>query len=185
MTERTRLELVRHAQALARKDWRGRDDHQRPLTEVGHHQAAKLAEELAADEGVAAAYTSPYVRCQQTLGPFAERAGLRVVDEDALGEAPTVAVHDDGEAWVTAAWLGGRALAFCDLVTSEHSGARVVACSHGDVIPALLAALAGRDGLELADVHLDKGGRCTLTFDGARCVGVTVLSAPQTETAET
>jgi broad specificity phosphatase PhoE len=89
----------------------------------------------------------------------------------ALGEAPGLPVHDRGDPWVGAAWLGGRAAALVDRLVRAHPEGRLVVCSHGDVIPALLAVLAGRDGLALDDVHLHKGARVTLRFDGARCVG--------------
>jgi hypothetical protein len=53
-----------------------------------------------------------------------------------------------------------------------------VACSHGDVIPAFMAALTGRDQLDLTDVRRKKGERFTLHFDGLRCTGAVPVPAP-------
>lgn len=166
----TTIELVRHAEAQSREGWRDRPDRHRPLSENGHAQAEKLAQAILEGGPVDACYASPTVRCAQTLEPLAAAAGLRIAQEEALGEVPTVPSTDRGNAWVASAWLGGRAIAFVDRLTAESQHRRVVACSHGDVVPALLAALAGRDGLVLPDVRLDKGAWITLQFAGTRCV---------------
>jgi 8-oxo-dGTP diphosphatase len=176
---KTTIELVRHAKAHSRDRWWGRPDRDRPLTEAGMDQARRLAAELAGGETpIDRLYSSPWVRCTQTLDPLADAMGAAVVDVDGLGEVVSLPVHDGGDAWVTSAWLGGRAVAFLDRAVAEHAGGRVVACSHGDVIPALVALIVGRDGLDAADVRCAKGGRFTLDFDGARCVAATYHPPP-------
>jgi len=166
----TTIELVRHAEALSRDGWRDRPDWDRPLSEVGRAQAEALARAILDGGPIDGCHASPTVRCLQTLEPLAAAAGQRIVGEEALGEAATVPSTDRGNAWVASAWLGGRALSFVDRVTAARPGRRIVVCSHGDVVPALLAVLAGRDGLALPDVRLDKGGWISLRFDGGRCV---------------
>lgn len=166
----TTIELVRHAEAQSRDEWPDRPDRDRPLTDAGRSSAAALARSILDDGPVDACFASPTLRCAQTLEPLLATAGRVLVHEEALSEVLTVPSTDRGNAWVASAWLGGRALAFVDRITTELAGRRVVACSHGDVVPALLAVLAGRDGLTLPDVRLDKGGRISLRFDGGRCV---------------
>lgn len=166
----TTIELVRHAEAQSREGWRDRPDRLRPLSEDGQVQAEKLAWAIMGDGPVQACYASPTVRCIQTLEPLAAATGRPIVEDEALGEVLTVPSTDRGNAWVASAWLGGRAIAFVDRLTAESQRGRVVACSHGDVVPALLAALAGRDGLALPDVRVDKGAWITLRFEGTRCV---------------
>lgn len=166
----TRIELVRHAKAQSREGWRDRPDRDRPLNEAGQAQAEALALAILDEGPVDACYSSPTLRCAQTLEPLLAAVGGSLHDEEALAEAPTVPSTDRGNAWVASAWLGGRALAFVDRVTTELAGRRIVACSHGDVVPALLAVLAGRDGLVLPDVGLPKGARISLRFRGSRCV---------------
>jgi broad specificity phosphatase PhoE len=173
----TVVELVRHAKAYRRDQWWGKADRERPLTEQGMTQARRLVGQLLAQGPVTGLYSSPFVRCVQTLEPLAELSSIKIVTEPALGEASTLPVHDDGDAWVASAWLGGRAVAFLDRIVSQHAGERVVVCSHGDVIPAVMALLVGRDGLALENVRCRKGGRFTLVFDGTVCSEVTVSPA--------
>lgn len=174
----TTIELVRHAKSHGRDRWWGKPDRERPLSPAGIDQSKTLARELRAPGPLAALYSSPYLRCTQTLVPLAKATGLPVNSEDALAEITALPAFDEGDGWVASAWLGGRALGFVDTVLEKHAGTRIVACTHGDVIPALLALLAGRDGLVVETVRLRKGGRSSLTFDGRRCVVATPFPAP-------
>ncbi|MGI8873964.1 MAG: phosphoglycerate mutase family protein [Egibacteraceae bacterium] len=175
----TTVELVRHASAAARAEWTDRPDVERPLDAAGRAQARAIAEQLARGAPIAALHASPAVRCAQTIEPLAEATVLEVAAAEGLAEAATLPVLDGGDPWVAAAWLAGRTLRLLDELVAVHAGQRVVACSHGDVIPAVMAALVGRDGLDLADVRCRKGGRFTLTFDGDRCVDAVVSGAPE------
>lgn len=174
----TTIELVRHAKSHSRDRWWGKPDRERPLSPAGHDQSRTLARELRAAGPLAALYSSPYLRCTQTLAPLAQAAGLPVTSEESLAEVTALPAFDGGDGWVASAWLGGRALGFVETVLEKHAGARVVACTHGDVIPALLALLAGRDGLVVETVRVRKGARSSLTFDGPRCVVATPFRAP-------
>lgn len=116
-----RLYLVRHAKAGERRSWEG-DDVERPLSKQGWKQAELLAKRLA-KLGPGLLCSSPYVRCVQTLEPLATRIGLAVEIEPRLGEnEPFEPVLD-----LLAVAPGGTVL-----------------CSHGDVIPATMQALARR-----------------------------------------
>lgn len=143
-------------------------------------QARELCREMAAEgQDIAELFSSPWLRCTQTLEPLADSLGLSVKDSDHLGEVVNLPVHDGGDAWVTSAWLGGRAVAFLDRVVAEYPGRRVVACSHGDVIPAVIALIVGRDGLAVTDVRCRKSGRFTLTFEGSRCIQASYHPPPE------
>ena len=174
----TTIELVRHGDAAGRDRWVGRPDRDRPLSDVGQRQAKGLARDLMAAGEVEALYSSPLTRCVQTLQPLADSLGRPVTGEDALAEATTLPVLDGGDAWVASAWLGGRAVALLDSLVAAHPGGRVVACSHGDVIPAVVALLAGRDALAVREVRLAKGARFTLEFVDGRCVRAVPTAPP-------
>jgi broad specificity phosphatase PhoE len=178
----TTVELLRHATAASRKSWGGHSDGARPLDEQGYRQAHDLAAALTTGEPIAAVYSSPLTRCVQTCEPLAASTGLPIEVDSRIGEASGIPVADNGSAWVASAWLGGRALGLVDEIIRKHAGARTVVCSHGDVIPSVLAVLVGRDGLDLSDVGLGKGGRVTLSFDGDRCVAARRLEAAKTPT---
>jgi broad specificity phosphatase PhoE len=59
-----------------RHRWTG-DQDRRPLSDLGRRQAARLAAALAATP-VHALFSSPALRCRQTLEPLADRFGLRI-----------------------------------------------------------------------------------------------------------
>lgn len=113
--------LVRHAKAGSRDRWEG-DDIVRPLSNKGREQARLVAEGLAG-EVVTALYSSPYVRCVQTLEPLGALLDLEVVPEPRLAEETPFE----------------RVL---ELLAEVPDGA--VLCSHGDVIPDTMAALERR-----------------------------------------
>jgi 8-oxo-dGTP diphosphatase len=113
--------VVRHAKAGSRKDWDG-DDEERPLSKGGRRQVEALTARLAR-EHVTGLWSSPYVRCVQTLEPLAEACGLEVVAEPRLAE-------------------GTSPPDVLALLGELPDGA--VLCSHGDIIPELIDSLVRR-----------------------------------------
>jgi phosphohistidine phosphatase SixA len=118
--------VLRHASAGDRDEWQG-DDRLRPLDKRGRKQAERLRDVLLAHD-VTRVLSSPYVRCTQTVAPL----GLDIETDDRLAE-------------------GASPESTLELL-ADLDGA--VACTHGDVIEALL----GR--------NLRKGGAVVL--DGGR-----------------
>jgi 8-oxo-dGTP diphosphatase len=120
--------LVRHAKAGERRVWEA-DDEIRPLSNKGWRQAEALAVRL--DRRVAGRpvdlVSSPYVRCVQTLEPLAMRLDTKITIDERLAE---------GQSFEGA----------LDLLADVSDGA--VLCSHGDVIPETIQALARR-GMEV------------------------------------
>lgn len=119
------LFLVRHAKAGKRSQWDD-DDSLRPLDEVGVRQAVVIGTEIGA-HAPSVLYSSPYLRCVQTLEPLAAKTGLSIHAHNLLAEGAN----------------------FVDTVAWMHTlpeGA--VMCSHGDVIPEVIDALERR-GMEV------------------------------------
>lgn len=117
--------LVRHAKAGERRVWEG-DDEARPLSAHGWKQSEAIAKRLAG-KGATTLYSSPYVRCVQTLEPLARRLGAAIHEDKRLSEAePFEPV--------------------LELLGEVDAGA--VLCSHGDIIPETIQALARR-GMEV------------------------------------
>lgn len=116
-----KLYLVRHAKAGERRLWEG-DDRERPLSSKGWKQSEQLARRLA-DLDVSALLSSPYLRCVQTLEPLAKRLRTTVtIDQRLCEDEPFEPV--------------------LDLLAEVPAGA--VMSSHGDIIPATIAALERR-----------------------------------------
>ena len=68
--------VVRHAKAGSRERWNG-DDRKRPLTKKGIKQAQDLVDVLA-PYPVASIFSSPYLRCVQSVQPLAKALRLKV-----------------------------------------------------------------------------------------------------------
>jgi phosphohistidine phosphatase SixA len=106
--------LLRHAWAGDREAWRG-DDRLRPLDERGRKQALALRD-LLAGRDVLRVVSSPYLRCVESVEPLAAALGVPIETDERLAEG-------------TPARLALALLA-------ELDGG--LACTHGDVIEAVL-----------------------------------------------
>ena len=137
------IHLIRHAQAGSRARWEG-DDELRPLSDRGERQAELIATALA-PAGIDEVWTSRYVRCRQTVEP--------------LGAALDVQVHDHA----TLAEGGWGTDALDALLAAVAEGRTVAACSHGDVLPSLVAAAVRRGATLVGPPAPKKGGRYTCT----------------------
>ena len=136
--------LVRHGAAGERGAWEG-DDRLRPLSGKGRRQAAGLVEILST-RGIEAIFSSPYVRCVQTVQPLADATGLEIVEHPALAE---------GE--------GGKASR--DLLR-ELIGTNAVLCSHGDVIPAAMEWMINKGMALKSAFDCKKGSTWEITVRG-------------------
>ncbi|GAA4597774.1 NUDIX hydrolase [Planotetraspora phitsanulokensis] len=148
------LIFVRHGLAGSRQEWKG-DDDLRPLDESGWAQSAAFTAVLGAYRP-SALVSSPSLRCVQMLKPYADGLGMRVREDRALSE--------DG--------YDPRA---AERLVSElaDSGESSVVCSHGKVLPELLAmSCEGRLGDDPAEAQLGKGAFAVLNRAAGRLVSV-------------
>ncbi|MFF0818333.1 SixA phosphatase family protein [Rhodococcus sp. NPDC003318] len=139
--------LVRHADAVAKKAWRG-PDVDRPLSPLGHQQSAHIVDALA-DVALSELISSPTVRCRQTLQPLAAARGLPIVDDPRLARDASVGALlsalgrcDDGVLWCTHGELFDQLAA----AATEH-----------DAAPFLPTAQTAKGGVWI--VHRDRGPR--------------------------
>lgn len=118
--------LIRHAHAGSRKEWDGADL-DRPLSPKGRRQAEALVAhlEVFAPQRILA---SPYVRCIETVAPLAASLSLPIEPTEALAEGS-----------------GVEALRLVRALADD----KVALCTHGDVIPEVLVALADEDRVDL------------------------------------
>ncbi len=187
--------LLRHAWAGDRDEYDG-DDRARPLDARGRRQAEALPAHLAAHGVIGTAgdrdpghvspaapvlVSSPLVRCRDTLEPLAAAVGATIhLDED-LAEVDPPLRSEDG--WPDAAWFGARAVRAVDRAAAAADGATVIVCSHGEVLPAVLATIAARSdravpsAIDLTAKALAKGAAWLLDPSG-RADWVTQIAAP-------
>jgi broad specificity phosphatase PhoE len=127
--------LVRHAHAGNKTNWT-RDDALRPLTARGLVQSVSLVRSLAEDD-VSVVWSSPTVRCRQTVEPLAADRGAQVQDHELLAkDAPVDALLE----WLLA-----------------HQSDPWALCTHGEVFRALLD-VARASGLVTAPVRATEKG---------------------------
>lgn len=120
------LALVRHAKATPRAEWTG-DDGFRPLDERGLRQAEELVPLLAA-YGISRLVSSPSTRAADTIAPYAAATGERLRLKPGLSE--------EGHA-------ADPAKAPHHLRRLVERGTPAALCSHGPVLPDLVAELVG------------------------------------------
>ena len=118
--------LIRHAHARPRRDWDG-DDRLRPLSARGERQSRDLAG-VVESHAPQRIISSPYLRCLTTVEPLADRLSLRVEACEDLAEGQ-----------------GPAAVALVRALADD----KVALCTHGDVIPDVLVAIADEDRVDL------------------------------------
>jgi broad specificity phosphatase PhoE len=113
----TPIFLVRHAYAGHSAAWVG-DDAKRPLDETGRRQAEALVGQLEGRD-VSRIFSSPALRCAQTVEPLALARRLPIEHREELAEG---ASREDVLA----------------LLRKAGKGDAVLLCTHGDVVEAVL-----------------------------------------------
>ena len=122
--------LLRHARAGERAAWTG-DDRLRPLDERGLRQALALRE--LAQRAIGRIVSSPYRRCVETVEPLAEALGIPIELDDRLAE--------------------GASTQLALSLLGELDGG--LACTHGDVIEAVLGYGLRKGAVAVTDVGPD------------------------------
>ncbi|QNE23136.1 NUDIX domain-containing protein [Kribbella qitaiheensis] len=119
------LVLIRHAEAVKRKEW-DRKDTDRPLTGEGESTAERLVAVLAA-LGVDRVLSSDAERCAATVAPYAGAIGKKIHLHREISERGYEADPDAMRGLGDKAWRPGKVTAIC---------------SHRPVLPALARELS-------------------------------------------
>jgi len=136
---------VRHARAGSRKYWK-RPDIERPVSKKGQRQAEGLVDMLAGYP-IKRIFSSPYVRCVQTVEPLAEKLKKQVEQLLELTEgAPAEEVIN---------------------VLRQSADSTDIWCTHGDIVALVLDAIVEQDGVKLkkSDKKYPKGSFWELEQD--------------------
>lgn len=149
--------FVRHAKAGSRTRWEG-NDRDRPLSKSGLKQAEELVSVLGANP-ISAMWSSPYLRCVQTVEPLAKARRLKIQETRHLAEG---------------ARLKG-AYRFIEDPDLDDT----VLCTHGDVILELVDDLIRRRIVKASQASLaDKGSTWLVEVDDGSPVGARYIPAP-------
>lgn len=148
--------FVRHAKAGSRGHWSG-DDRKRPLSKKGVKQAEELVTTFATFD-ITAVYSSPYLRCMQTVEPIARAHKLKVQAEPGLAE--------------------GRRLDAAYRFFGDPKLDEVVLCTHGDIVWELVEDLTKRRVLPAFREDFDKGSTWVVHVKGGVPVKARYIPAP-------
>ncbi len=126
------LIILRHAKATLRSDWKG-EEAKRPLLAEGKKQAKALVPLIAA-YGPKRLVTSPWVRCHDTINPYAEKRKQKLIERHQLTELGNKKKPARTQDVVK------------DLLGTSKSG---LICSHRPALPSILAPFAAMAPKEL------------------------------------
>ena len=145
---------MRHAKAGDRDRWED-DDALRPLTKPGRVQATALVH-LYRDFSIKAVYSSPFLRCLQTVEPLARARKLNIKTSSALAE--------------------GAGLDAALELMSEHEDA--VYCTHGDIVVELLDELVEKRVIDDSEGDIAKGSTWIVGFRSGKPASARYLPPP-------
>ena len=182
----TIIDLVPHMDAGKASEWQI-DQNLHPLTKLGHRQSQAQADALVNEPGgekIEALYSSPALRARETLEPLAESLGLEIVVVDGLGDNETWHVadgwdHEYNRGANVSPYAAGMAMAALWDIQLAYPDSRVVGCSHGHVIPALVSFLIAAHSLEGVPESEGRGQWYRVRMDGADVVEIQLREAAE------
>jgi phosphohistidine phosphatase SixA len=148
--------FVRHAKAGSRSHWRG-DDRLRPIGKKGVIQAEALID-IFKPFKISAIYSSPYLRCVQTVEPLAHDRGLEVKEAPALAE--------------------GRGLRGAFEFMGDPKLDDVVLSTHGDVVWELVEDLVRGRVIKPGEGGYEKGSTWVVEVRDGKPVRALFIPAP-------
>ena len=147
---------MRHAKSGSRTDWTG-DDHQRPLTKKGIKQAEALVEILKPFP-MTAIYSSPFLRCVQTVEPLARARKLPAKQTPSLAE--------------------GHGLAGAMELIGDPNLDEVVLSTHGDIVWELVEELVKSKAVKPGEGGFEKGSTWVVDFENGAFTRARFIPAP-------
>ena len=148
--------MVRHAKAGSRSHWTG-DDRRRPLTAKGEKQAEALVQ-VFHEFTVKAIFSSPYLRCVQTVTPLAEARGVDLEQTRDLQE--------------------GRGVTGLSVFFNNPALDGVVLSTHGDIVWELVEELTNRRILPAFRELFEKGSTWVVDVEDGAPVAARYIPAP-------
>ena len=148
--------VVRHAKAGSRSNW-PEDDRLRPLSKKGQKQAEALVSVLEPFE-ITAIFSSPFLRCVQTVEPLARARKLPNKETKALAE--------------------GHGLAGAMQLISDPRLDHAVLSTHGDIVWELVEELVNQRVIKPGTGGFDKGSTWVVDYDDGSFTRARFIPAP-------
>ena len=148
--------LVRHAKAGSRSHWTG-DDRLRPLSKKGVKQAEELVSVFERFP-ITAIYSSPFLRCVQTVEPLSRARNLDVKQSPALVE--------------------GQGLAGAMLFLGDAELDHVVLSCHGDLVWELVEDVVKRHVISAGEGGFEKASTWVVSYRDGQPTQARFIPAP-------
>jgi 8-oxo-dGTP diphosphatase len=148
--------VVRHAKAGSRGHWTG-DDRLRPLSQKGFKQAEALVP-IFKPFPVTAIFSSPFLRCMQTVAPLAQARGVTVNEEPSLAE--------------------GNGLAGAMKLMGNPGLDAALLSTHGDIVWELVEDLVNRHIVKPGVGGYEKGATWVVDVEDRTPVRARFIEAP-------
>jgi 8-oxo-dGTP diphosphatase len=148
--------VVRHAKAGSRGHWTG-DDRLRPLSQKGFKQAEALVP-IFKPFPVTAIFSSPFLRCMQTVAPLARARGVTVNEEPSLSE--------------------GNGLAGAMKLMGNPGLDAALLSTHGDIVWELVEDLVNRHIVKPGVGGYEKGATWVVDVEDRTPVRARFIEAP-------
>ena len=148
--------VVRHAKAGSRGHWSG-DDRLRPLSKKGMKQAEGLVDALKPFP-LSSIFSSPFLRCVQTVEPLARAHRLEVERSESLAE--------------------GHGLAGAMQYMGDAKLDHVVLSTHGDIVWELVEELVTRRVIKPGEGGFEKGSTWVVVMEDGTPTRARYLPAP-------
>jgi phosphohistidine phosphatase SixA len=148
--------VVRHAKAGSRSQW-PEDDRLRPLNKKGVKQAEELVS-LLESFAIAAVYSSPFLRCVQTVEPLTRARKLPIKQTSMLAE--------------------GHGLAGAMQVMVHPKLDHAVLSTHGDIMWELVEELVRQRVIKPGTGGFDKGSTWVVDLENGSFTRARFISAP-------
>jgi len=125
------LIILRHAKAVKRSDFTGKDDGERPLSGRGRRQSKTITDVLEG-YGIEHVVSSPMVRCQETVKKFVKQLSMTPTLVEVISESGYEQAPEDLDTVI-------------ELIMNDHLP--TVVCSHRPVLDAILDTVARIGGI--------------------------------------
>jgi 8-oxo-dGTP diphosphatase len=148
--------IVRHAKAGSRSHW-DQDDRLRPLSKKGVEQAEALTTILKPFP-ITAIFSSPFLRCVQTVEPLARARRLPVQQSDSIAE--------------------GHGLSGAMAIIGDSKLDSAVVSTHGDIVWELTEELVKRRLVKPGEGGFEKGSMWVVDAEAGSFVRARFIPAP-------
>jgi phosphohistidine phosphatase SixA len=152
------LILLRHAEAISRKEWQGGDE-DRPLSKKGINQVSTLVKIMSVFN-LSEIHTSDAIRCFDTVAPIATSLAMKPIVNSDLSEYTYQKNRESANRFIK------------KMITTDKS---ILICGHNPIISKIVKKLARDLNMEKEDFSIGKGDAFIIHRKKGKVLGIDYL----------